>query len=505
MFYGREEELDSLMHHWHKFNPSSLITCRGRRRVGKSRLIEEFARRSRARFLRLEGIPPGKGVNNQTQLDAVADQIADYTSSPRVSLDNWLSAFALINRAIDPRVKTVLLLDEISWMGKYDATFSGYLKTAWDTLFHKNEKLIVVLCGSVSAWINDEILHSTGFVGRVSSDMVIRELPPVDCLKFWGKRAAKVSTREVLDLLSVTGGVPRYLEEIDPAVSVEENLKRMCFSPDGFLFKDFERIFTDVFGNGADEKRRLLEAMDHGPCTAAELSERLAIPRNGHLSRSLEELVLAGFVDASKDVDLKNGGRTKRIVYRIRDNYVRFFLRTIRPNAALIESGAFRFTGLDRLPGWNSILGLQFENLVVNNLRPLVEALRIGGTLVNFAEPFRHVVKGDPGKGFQIDLVIGTNRALYTVEVKRRKELGKDVEVEMDRKISCLPRRRDVSIRTVLVYDGELTAQLEADNYFDYLLPADELLLGRKSDHLPWRVTVRRSPFTGAKWNGENP
>ena len=479
MFFGREEELDSLLHHWGKVNPSSLITCRGRRRVGKSRLIAEFANRSKARFIKLEGVPPAKGVNNATQLRAIAEQLSKMSGEDVKIPENWFDAFHLINDAINPAVRTVLLLDEISWMGKYDPTFSGYLKTAWDNLFHKNENLIVVLCGSVSAWISDEILKSTGFVGRISSDMVIRELPPDVCLKFWGRRASRVFSRDVLDILSITGGIPRYLEEIDPRQSVEENVRRLCFSPDGLLFKDFEQIFSDVFGASADDKRKILEALDVSPATSSELATRLGISRNGHLSRHLAELSLAGFVEATGDVDIRNGDATKRIVYRIRDNYVRFYLRVIRPNKVLIERGAFRFAGLDRLPGWNAILGLQFENLVVNNLTLLIPALKLGGSLVKFAAPYRKVERGHPGEGCQIDLLIGTERALYTIEVKRKHEIGAEIEHEMDRKIAHLPKRRNQSIRTVLVFDGTLSAQLESDNYFAHLLPADQLLLGR--------------------------
>ena len=67
----------------------------------------------------------------------------------------------------------------------------------------------------------------------------------------------------------------------------------------------------------------------------------------------------------------------------------------------------------------------------------------------------------------------------YTIEVKRKHEIGAEIEHEMDRKIANLPKRRNQSIRTVLVFDGTLSAQLESDNYFDHLLPADQLLLGR--------------------------
>ena len=111
MFFGREEELDSLLHHWGKVNPSSLITCRGRRRVGKSRLIAEFANRSKARFIKLEGVPPAKGVNNATQLRAIAEQLSKMSGEDVKIPENWFDAFHLINDAINPAVRTVLLLD----------------------------------------------------------------------------------------------------------------------------------------------------------------------------------------------------------------------------------------------------------------------------------------------------------------------------------------------------------------------------------------------------------
>lgn len=132
-------------------------------------------------------------------------------------------------------------------MGKYDSDFPGYLKDAWDDDLKKHERLILVLCGSVSSWIQRNILDSTGFVGRISLELVLGELPVRDCLQFWRQSADGVSSREVFDLLSVTGGVPMYLEEIDPTLTTNENLRRMAFTKGGTLFNDFTRIFNDVF------------------------------------------------------------------------------------------------------------------------------------------------------------------------------------------------------------------------------------------------------------------
>ena len=143
MFVGREEQLEQLKALWRK-PVASLVTCRGRRRIGKSTLIEEFARRNRVRFIKLEGIEPQPGVTNETQLNAFAQQLAEQTGCEDTRLENWFKAFARLAKVLNPREKTVLLIDEISWMGKFDVTFPGELKYAWDNRFSKNPRRDVV-------------------------------------------------------------------------------------------------------------------------------------------------------------------------------------------------------------------------------------------------------------------------------------------------------------------------------------------------------------------------
>ena len=93
MFIGREEQFKQLRDLWRKA-VASLVTCRGRRRIGKSTLIEEFASRNNVRFLKLEGLPPRKGVTNETQLEVFARQLAEQTQTPYEPLTNWFDAFA---------------------------------------------------------------------------------------------------------------------------------------------------------------------------------------------------------------------------------------------------------------------------------------------------------------------------------------------------------------------------------------------------------------------------
>jgi hypothetical protein len=116
----------------------------------------------------------------------------------------------------------IVLFDEISWMGSKDPDFLGKLKNAWDLYFKKNPKLIFILCGSVSSWIDKNILSHTGFLGRISYRLTLEELPLKDCNQFWSSAGGQISAYEKLKVLSITGGVPRYLEEIKPRMSAEK-------------------------------------------------------------------------------------------------------------------------------------------------------------------------------------------------------------------------------------------------------------------------------------------
>ena len=116
-------------------------------------------------------------------------------------------------------------------MGSKDPHFLGKIKDAWDLYFKKNDHLTFIICGSASAWIEKNILSSAGFVGRISLTLTLRELTLIECNQFWPRG---VSAYEKFKILSVTGGVPKYLEEINTKQSAEENIKRLCFTEGGF-------------------------------------------------------------------------------------------------------------------------------------------------------------------------------------------------------------------------------------------------------------------------------
>lgn len=479
MFVGRKEQLADLMTLWRK-RTSSIVACRGRRRIGKSTLFREFARRSADVYIEIEGLAPQQEnpPTVQDQLDHFIEVLSGLTGCDSSKVDSWFAAFARLEKQIDDTKKTVILLDEISWMAGGDVNFPGKLRTAWETLFHRHEHLILVVCGSVSSWIKKNILGNTGFTGRFSRDYVLTELTLAECAEFWGAARDRLASREILDVLSVTGGVPRYLEEVDPGLSADENIKRMCFLKSGELYKDFDAIFDPIWGEGTVLKRKILESLSETPMTAGDLAKAVGVAYNGRFIALMKELVEGGFVDDDPGKNPETGKEVGIARYRLRDNYTRFFLKYIAPHKQEIERGSYEFTSIEQLPGWNAIMGLQFENLIVNNSMQLVRHLGIGNAIVESAAPYRHLKrKGHDGvRGCQVDLLIQTARTAYVVEIKRKRFIDEEIVAEVEEKVRRMPFRKGLSARPVLVYDGELLPSVEGSGYFDAIVNARQLL-----------------------------
>ena len=473
MFIGREKELELLDALWGR-DSGVLVTCRGRRRIGKSTLIEEFAARSAARFLSIEGLAPHKRMTDAVQRRRFCEKVAEYAGRPVEDAANWSLAFAQLDGLLAGDRRTVVLLDESSWMGGWNPDFPGYLKEAWDKRLRKHANLVLVLCGSVSAWIAENILDSTGFVGRNSLDIELRELPLRDAVRIWGPGAERMSTREKLDLLSVVGGVPKYLEEVRPALSVDENVRRMCFLPDGILFRDFDETFNQVFGRKAKLRGRILRELVARPRTVSEVAGADGTPTSGAYSKTLEDLCHAGYVARDEGLNPLTGKSVRKARFRVCDNYVRFYLHYVEPRRKAIERGLFAFSSLEQLQGLQTFFGLQFENLVLNHVGDLFPLLGLDRSLVLSAFPYVQAATKRL-RGCQIDLLVQTQRTLVVVEIKRRHEIGREIIGEVSEKVSRLAHDKSLSVRTALVYDGRLSPGVEADRFFDFVIPAEKL------------------------------
>jgi uncharacterized protein len=468
LFIGRQSELDELRRQTQK-RIASFIVVKGRRRIGKSRLIEEFGKDHS--FYEFSGLVPTDKTTEESQLDEFANQLSLAFGMPGIKADNWNSLFLLLAKHTQ-KGRVIILLDEISWMGSKDPDFLGKLKNAWDLHFKKNPQLILVVCSSASSWVDRNILASSAFVGRVSYVLSLDELPLVDCNKFWDKASAKFSAYDKFKMLSVTGGVPRYLEEIQLQYGAEENIRNLCFKKGGLLTREFKEIFSDLFGKRSEKYRQIIRLLVQGDLEYCEICEKLGVGKSGLISTYLNDLVMSGFVSRDHAWNPKTGITAPLLFkYRLKDNYLRFYLKYIENKLPEIERNIYQLKALNSLPGWASIMGLQFENLVLNNRQFIHQALKISPDSIVIENPFFQTQTSRQA-GCQIDYMIQTKaNILYVCEVKfSRDVLKKDIIKEMQEKIKRLVIPRGMSCCPVLIHVNGVNDSVIDSGYFTEII-----------------------------------
>ncbi len=466
-FIGREKELKKLRSFTQK-KIASFIVVKGRRRIGKSRLIQEFAKSFDA-FYVFAGIPPHEEMTKERQLEEFSHQIAQQFNNPYASFYDWSDALWSVGKQIQSG-KILLFFDEISWMGSEDPTFLGKIKNFWDLHAKSNNKLVFIICGSASSWIEKNLLSSTGFVGRISYTLTLEELPLNDCNKFWPKN---IAAYEKLKVLSITGGVPRYLEEMNPRLPAEENIKELCFTKGGFFVEEFEKIFSDLFLHQSTFYKKILEMLVTGPKEQIRICKALEVQPSGRMSDYLDELDLAGFITRDHTWNLSSGVDAKLSKYRLSDNYLRFYLKYIDKNLSKINRNAFESKSLTALSEWNSMMGLQFENLIINNRHLIKEALAIKPEDIICDNPFFQN-KTARMPGCQIDYMIQTKtNTLYVCEIKFSKHaIGPDVIQEVQQKIDAITSPRGFSYRPVLIHVNGVSEDVIDQDYFTNIIDA---------------------------------
>ncbi|NGX39864.1 MAG: hypothetical protein KR126chlam1_01201 [Chlamydiae bacterium] len=468
MFFGRKSELQQLQIFFERNRPGIAVCC-GRRRIGKSTLIQHATKNHH--FVEFYGLSPRKGAGTQAQLNHFSRLLAKNFNIPKVKFDDWQSALDML-AGLTREGEYVIFLDEISWMAGKDRDFPGKLKGVWDTQFKQNPALKLILCGSVSSWIQENILQNKGFVGRVSLIIQLDELPLPDANRFWINHSL-ISAYEKFKILCVTGGVPRYLEEINPKWDAEENIKQLCFIPGGVLLEEFDKIFSDLFGKQTEKYQDIIRVLLNSPKSTEEICDLLNIKASGGFSQKLNVLTECGFL--KRDYVWLGKKRSRLSKYRLCDNYLRFYLKYIEPKKDLIEKGLYRDVDLANLADWSSMMGLQFENLVLNNLPLLLKKLKIAPESLLSASPYfqKRTKRKD---GCQIDLLIQTRFTYYVCEVKFGKKIGKDVIEDVLRKIDCITVPKTVLVRSVLIYQGELSNEVVDANFFSNAIAFEEFL-----------------------------
>ncbi|MBF0366471.1 MAG: AAA family ATPase, partial [Oligoflexia bacterium] len=460
---------------------SNLFCLMGRRRIGKSTLIQEFSKGFK-NFFEIQGLGPDSHPSLQVQLDHFASVISLKFNSRKEHFEDWSEAFYALAK-LTKKKEWLILLDEISWMSQGDLHFALKLKEVWDVAFKKNERLFLVLCGSVSSWIEDNILNNASFEGRISGQLNLGPLDIVEINQFWEKRHCHYSAMEKIFLLAITGGVPKYLEEINYRLPVESNLHSLCFSKNGFLFNEYKKIFLDLFKRKGPILDKIIRLCLTQKLSMADLSRKLKKRQDGDISRYVHILELSGFL--SKDYSFRPSGEAMRSAHlRVTDNYLRFYIKCIEPLSLRIEKASLQITSLHQWPNFESILGYQLENLVHFNKASIHQQLHLTPQQILSSAPYFQNKSSENRGSCQIDLLIHTTMDLFFLCEIKSGELDKKVIAQIKQKMDRLKLPARMALRPVLIHLADIPSSLLSEyRRFFYQTVAFQQLLTEKGHH----------------------
>lgn len=466
-FCGRKDEL-ALLRRAIASDRAELGIVYGRRRIGKSTLLQHPLRKKDDLYF--EGV---KGLSQQKQIDHFLDQLARQSGAPRARARDWKEAFDALSYHLG-KGKHYVVFDEFPWMASGRTELVALLKYYWDNEWKKNPRLTLVLCGSIAAFMQRHLVHSEALHNRKTFELKLDPLPSDEAREFFKNFRSDL---EAARFLMVFGGVPKYLEQVDPTHSLAENLDRLCFHKHGFFGNEFETIFKEQF-KVARTYEAMVRALSKGRCSREDLAARLKIPAGGGFSGYLETLAQADFVRVFHPVSINGkesrGSKTTRV--ELWDEWLRFYFSYVAPNRKRI--------GLNTKPGmfetiagrsFDTWCGLGFEQLCMKNLPVVLGNLGIPlESVLDYGPFFRQGPRGGTesagklAKGLQIDLALRRKGGILTlIECKfRTRPVGLSVVREMERKIAALAAPRNTTVERILLSAGEVSSDLVNADYF---------------------------------------
>ncbi|MFD4458246.1 ATP-binding protein [Nocardia sp. NPDC058480] len=336
-FVGRGTELSLLRTRLDRIIESGrgiAVALRGRRQVGKSRLVQEFCDRANVRYFYFAAT---KGMSVNDSLPAFLSElrrsgIAREAEAVPESISGWPDAFRVLAQAIGDE-PTVVVIDEVPWLTEQDEIFDGALQTAWDRLLQQRPVLLLLL-GSDIHMMERLTAYDRPFYGR-ADNLVLGPLNPAEVGQSLGLDAAAG-----IDAHLITGGLPGILRSWPQGMAPLDFVRRECDDPAAPLFSVPESTLLAEFP-APDHSRRVLEAVGSGERTnatiAAAAGSRSGALPSGTLSpllhrQTTEKRVLAMDVPLS----IKSG---KPALYRVADSNLRLYLAALRSVQELTRRG----------------------------------------------------------------------------------------------------------------------------------------------------------------------
>ncbi|MCM1468772.1 MAG: ATP-binding protein [Alistipes sp.] len=332
MFIGRETEL-RFLNDKYKEKKGQLIVLYGRRRVGKTETLREFCKGKRHIFFSCTQ------STDRVQLAKFSRQLIreDIPAGKYITeFSDWEKAFRAILDLPYGEEKKLIVIDEFPYMCRGNKSIPSILQNLWDAEF-RDSNVMIILCGSAMSFIEKELLaEKNPLYGRATGIYKMKEMGFYDAVKFF----PSYSPRDKVLAYAVLGGIPHYLKQWNADLSVGENIRRNILTKGCVLYSEVDFLLhqelreTPIYNS-------IIEAVALGNTKLNDISQKSLIEDTSKTSVYLKNLIELGIVEREFSVDAgtKEKANSGRGIYRLTDNFFRFWYAFGFANYSQLEDG----------------------------------------------------------------------------------------------------------------------------------------------------------------------
>ena len=405
---------------------AQLVVLYGRRRVGKTFLVNEFFD---GRFdFKITGVFGGK---KEVQLRNFAEELSGHLNREVEPPKDWIAAFWMLRRYLQdlPQNETrVVFFDELPWLDTQQSGFLSAFEHFWNDFGCAQHNFILIVCGSATSWMSKNIAENKGgLFNRQTCSIFLKPFTLKDTEQYLIRKGMEWSRYDIAECYMILGGIPYYLSLLEPERSLAANIDNLLFRKRAELWNEFHQLYRTLFTN-SEQHIKIVEALSTrlSGLTRGELARVTGLPNNGVLSEMLSNLENSGFIRTSNAFGHKKAGK----IYQLCDYYSLFYFRFIRDNHGRDEQFWSHSYGSGQKAVW---AGLTFEQVCRDHIPQIKRRIGIGSVL---SEESTWSKKGDEDSvGAQIDLIIDRNdHVINLCEIKYSDDVF-EIDKEYDQKL----------------------------------------------------------------------
>ncbi len=369
MLIGRQKEIE-LLNKIYEDNASHFVSVYGRRRIGKTYLVNETYKDNM--LFHHSGVAGG---SLKEQLFAFSASLKNSSYLPKAKIDNWFVAFEELKDLIrdSSLTRKVIFIDELSWMDTPKSDFMRALESFWNGWASFRDDIILIVCASATSWMLKKIIHNKGgLYNRLTEQIHLNQFTLKECEEYLNAKGISASRIQILEYYMIIGGVPYYYNFIRKGLSVAQNIDEMFFKADAPLRDEFKYLFSSIFKN-PDVYLKIISTLAKKKIGLSrdEIIEYSKLINSGDLSAKLEELESCGFIRKYNCFGMK----TKGALYQITDSFVIFHYSFLEKAS---NDDCF-FQNLFSTPSINTYFGFAFERVCLLHINQIKEKLGIRG------------------------------------------------------------------------------------------------------------------------------